>query len=631
MKFIEGFDRVTYVNTGVEICKKIISECRCNKMNLYYVFFEPMGHGGKFPENSTILDCARKLEIGLSSVCGGNGSCGKCLIKVLDGKVSPLTDEEKNIINPENTHHGYRLACKTLIAGDCKIFVPNTSISTIQRAQIESTEVPVQPEPCVKSYHVNLDPPCLNDLVPDLERVQMVLREQHNIVTFCHNLEVLRGVSQTLRVNDWKGNVIVRENEILALFPPEAHPLGVAIDLGTTKIAIYLMDLLNGNVLGSKGIMNPQVSFGGDIISRMSFATRSSENARQLQKMVVEAINKAVKELCQNNGLETGFVIEYVIAGNTAMHHLFLKLPVRQLCSSPFVPVVKSAIDIRARDLGLKGSPGAYIHFLPNIAGFVGADHVAMLLATEMHRREGIILALDIGTNTEICLSNDHRLASLSCASGPAFEGAHIKYGMRASDGAIEHFRLSENGNEYQIIGHRVPTGICGSGIIDIVAQLLLAGILDEGGRMHPKPGVRENNGVLEFIVASGNNDHPDITFTQQDVREIQLAKGAIRTGIEVLLKENNLQKEDIDQVIIAGAFGSYIDVQSAITIGMLPDLPLRRFQQAGNAAGMGAKIALINRQKRLEAQEIARRVNYIELASHPDFNGIFSRSLSFR
>jgi len=258
-----------------------------------------------------------------------------------------------------------------------------------------------------------------------------------------------------------------------------------------------------------------------------------------------------------------------VVVGNTAMHHLFLRLPVEQLVLSPYVPAVREALDVKARDVGLRIAPGAYVHLLPNIAGFVGADHVAMLLATEPWQAEGVMLALDIGTNTEVCLVSDGEMTSVSCASGPAFEGAHIKHGMRAAEGAIEHLRLLDDRVEYQTIGGAPPVGICGSGILDAMAQLYLAGVLDEGGRMGHHPRVRACNGE----------------------REVQLAKGAMRAGIQMLLEAQGLSEEDICRVVIAGAFGTYIDLASAVTIAMLPSLPLNRFQQVGNSVGMGAKL----------------------------------------
>jgi len=328
------------------------------------------------------------------------------------------------------------------------------------------------------------------------------------------------------------------------------------------------------------------------------------------------------------------------VVGNTAMHHLLLKLPVQQLVQAPYLPAVQQALDVKARELGLQIAPGAYVHLLPIIAGYVGADHVAMLLATGLHQAEGVVLALDIGTNTEVCLADNGRLTSLSCASGPAFEGAHIRHGMRAAEGAIEHLRIVDGRVEYQTIGQAPAVGLCGSGILDTLAQLFQAGIVDARGRMGDHAYVRGEGRAREFVIVAGKDtegsaplqqgqgERPAITFTQKDVRELQLAKGAMRTGIQVLLQIHGLSEQEIDRVIIAGAFGTYIDIGSAMSIGMLPRLPLERFRQVGNAAGMGAKLALVSASKRAEAQELARRVGYVELATIPNFSHVFAQSM---
>jgi uncharacterized 2Fe-2S/4Fe-4S cluster protein (DUF4445 family) len=316
--------------------------------------------------------------------------------------------------------------------------------------------------------------------------------------------------------------------------------------------------------------------------------------------------------------------------GNTVMHHLFLRLPVKQLAISPFVPAVSQALEVKAEELGLNIAPGAYVHLLPNIAGFVGADHVAMLLATDAWQTKETTMALDIGTNTEVSLIYKGKITATSCASGPAFEGGHIKYGMRAATGAIERLRIDGGKIQYQTIDGASPVGICGSGILDALAQLYVAKIIDEGGRIiDHRPRVRAYKGQHEFVLVSKEErkGKPAITITQNDVRELQLAKAAIRTGIQILLETSGCAEDDIKQVMIAGAFGNYIDVASAVVIGMLPPLPLKRFRQVGNAAGMGAKLALISLKSRTDAQAIASRVTYIELASSPSFQPTFMQA----
>ena len=412
----------------------------------------------------------------------------------------------------------------------------------------------------------------------------------------------------------------------LASVAPSTRWLGLAVDIGTTKIAGYLVDMESGKTLASKGLMNPQISYGEDVVSRIVAASKSPADAAKLQSLLAEALSRLSAELCTEINAAPTEIIEAVVVGNTAIHHLFLGLPVKQLGLAPYVPAVDEGMDIKAREIGLQIAPGAYVHLLPNIAGYVGADHVAMLLATRLSDAHGITLAIDIGTNTEICLNSGGRMTSVSCASGPAFEGAHIKFGMRAAPGAIEHVRLEKDRLDIQTIAGEPPVGICGSGLLDVVAQLRLNNILDRGGRMGAHSLVRIHNGGNEFVLVE-RQDHEPITVSQKDVRELQLAKAAIRLGIQALVIAEGLTENDIEQVIIAGAFGTFIDVKSAITIGMLPPLPLERFKQVGNAAGTGARLALISLSQRSKARQISQQDGYIELASVPNFNRKFAEA----
>jgi len=474
------------------------------------------------------------------------------------------------------------------------------------------------------AYHVELLAPSLSNPQADAERMLEVLNTQHRLNCTKIDIDTVRTLSIKLREWNWECQAAVRNGEVIAVAPWPSRQLGLAIDLGTTKIAGYLVDLSNGRTLASKGIMNPQIGYGEDIISRVTASVKSQEKERELRRLVVEELNQLAVELCAEVGANVEGIIETTLVGNTVMHHLFVGLPARQLALSPFVPAISGALDIKARDLGLRFASGAYVHLLPNIAGFIGADHVAMLLATEIWQAEGPIVALDIGTNTEVSLVNNGEITAVSCASGPAFEGGHIKDGMRAATGAIERLRIADGDIQYQTIDKAPPVGICGSGILDALSQLYLAGIIDEGGRMmdnHPRILTYKEQREFLLVDKEERGGQPAITVTQHDVRELQLAKAAIRSGIQALLEANGCSEDEIKQVIIAGAFGSYIDVNSAITIGMLPSLPLDRFQQVGNAAGMGAKLALISLKKRAEAQDIASRVKYIELASVPNFN----------
>ena len=599
-------------------------------MTEYHIDFEPVGRRGQCTAKQSLLECAHQLGVELVSLCGGKGTCGRCKVQVLSGKHTQPTSDEREALLPSELEQGYRLACQTHPLEDCKVHIPTESLTAPQRTQVEGVEVNIRPDPAVISYHVEMDSPSLADHKADAERLLQALHREHHINPSAIDMKLLQQLSPVLRHSKWQAQVSVRGNEVVALGPWPSRSLGLAIDLGTTKIAGYLLDLSTGQVLASKGAMNPQIAYGEDVISRITLATGSIKEAGRLRKLPVTAVNQLARDLCAEVGVKAQDIVEAVVVGNTAMHHLLLGLPVEQLALSPYVPAVKGALDIKARDIGLKVSPGGYVHLLPNIAGFVGADHVAMLLATKISQKKGVVLALDIGTNTEVCLSCDSNMTSVSCASGPAFEGAHIKHGMRAADGAIEHLRIAGERVNYQTIGGTPPVGICGSGIIDVMAELYLNRVLGDNGRMSANhQRVRTRQEQLEFVLVSEeeNSGGFAITITQKDIRELQLAKGAIRTGIQVLLDANSRSEEEIKEVIIAGAFGSYIDVASAVTIGMLPSLPLNRFKQVGNAAGTGAKMALISKDARGEAQDIAERVKYIELAATSQFTLTFAQA----
>lgn len=598
-------------------------------MRLYNIEFEPGNWRGECASNQSLLEAAQRLGLELVSLCGGRGTCHRCKIQVLTGHVSSPTLSEQQSLSLQELEDGYRLACQTYPLGDCTVRVPPDSLTALQRTQVESLEVAVSPEPPVRAYRIELPSPSLVDLRPDAERLLEMLEQQHQVRCSAIDIEVLRTLSPQLRSWNWQAQASVRGNEVVAIGPWPSRQLGLAIDLGTTKIAGYLLDLDSGQTLAALGIMNPQIACGEDIITRITRARDSLPESARLQEVVLDGLNQLAADLCVAINAKPEEIVEAVIVSNTAMHHLLLRLPVAQLAVAPFLPAISEALDIKARDIGLRIAPGAYVHLPPNIAGFVGSDHVAMLLATNLWKADGLVLGLDIGTNTEVSMVSNGEVASASCASGPAFEGAHIKDGMRAAPGAIERLRLIDNRVEYQTIGGVPPVGLCGSGILDAIAQLYLAGVLNIRGRMDDHSRVRPIEGQREFVLVSEEerDGRAAIGITQKDVRELQLAKGAIRTGIQMLLEAKGRSEQEIERVVIAGAFGSYIDVGSAVTIGMLPQLPLDRFQQVGNAAGMGARLALVSQSKRVEAQEIARQVQYIELTTAPGFAQTFVKA----
>jgi uncharacterized 2Fe-2S/4Fe-4S cluster protein (DUF4445 family) len=596
-------------------------------MTAFTIDFEPIGRRGEWRKNESLLACAQRLGVGISSVCGGKGTCHACKVQILSGTISKPTANEREAFNPQELKERWRLACQTYAAGDCKIAVPAESMTASQRVQVEGLEAKVTPQPSVRVYRLKLSTPSLEAPLADADRLLEALNRQDKRRCARIDIGALRTVSKRLRSWKRRSQVVVHNGEVIAIIAPESRQVGLAIDLGTTKIASYLVDLSDGRTLAAKGIMNPQIVYGEDIISRITAVVGSPDKAAVLQGLVVGAINDLCTDLCAEAGVRPEEVLEAVVVGNTAMHHLFLRLPVKQLAVSPFVPVVSRALEVKARDLGLDIAPGAYVFLLPNIAGFVGADHVSMLLATDAWRSRETTVALDIGTNTEVSLIYKGKIVTTSCASGPAFEGGHIKYGMRAATGAIERLRIEGDKVQYQTIDGAPPVGICGSGILDALAQLYMARIVDDSGRiLDNRPRVRAYRGQREFIIVGREerNGKPAIAITQRDVRELQLAKAAIRAGIQILLEACGCAEDNIKQVIIAGAFGTYIDISSAVAVGMLPPLPLDRFRQVGNAAGMGAKLALISSKSRTRAQALASKARYIELAASPRFQSTF-------
>lgn len=596
-------------------------------MVLYQINFQPSGRRGSCSPNKSLLDCARQFGVGILSTCGGLGICHSCKVQVSDGAVSKPASSELEAFSSRELKKGWRLACQTHPTSDCQLTVPLESMTAPQRMQVEARGISVRPEPLVRSYYVKLAPPSLSDLKSDADRLLETLYEQHHLRCYIMDLNVLRCLPQKIRAWDWQCQASVRNNKIIAVGPRTSRQLGLAIDLGTTKIAGFLVDLSNGQTLAAKAAMNPQISFGEDIIARLSCVIGNPAKAVEMQGLVVEAINRIALDTATQVEAQVEEILDAAIVGNVAMHHLLLRLPVGQLAFSPFLPAVSKALDVKASNLGIHIAPGAYAHLPANIAGFVGSDHVAALLSTDVLQAEGVSVVLDIGTNTEISLIDNGEITTVSCASGPAFEGGHIKDGMRAASGAIERLRIIKGDIQYHTIDERPPIGICGSGILDAIAQMRLAGILDEGGRMAGKhPRLRTYRRQREFVLVSEEerDGHPAISITQRDVREFQLAKASIQAGIQVLLEARGYTQEKIHRIIVAGAFGSYIDVSSAVAIGMFPSLPSGHFQQVGNAAGMGARLALISSTKRAQAQIIPDKVNYLELANSPDFRRNF-------
>jgi uncharacterized 2Fe-2S/4Fe-4S cluster protein (DUF4445 family) len=593
----------------------------------YQVDFEPIGRRAACKEDETLLAAAQRLGILLNATCGGDGICGNCAVQVMGGETSPVHSVEAEWLGPERLATGWRLACQAGVRSDVRIHIPPESLATNQRIQTEGRDLPVQLDPAVRRLDMRLAEPSLKDLRSDASRLEAAL----GLSSMDLPLSVVQRLPDDLRDHQYNLGVFLRGKTLVGISAPGTSPLGVAVDLGTTKLAAYLVDLESGKTIASAGAMNPQIAYGEDVISRIRHAGEG-DGAAQLQSAVTGAVARLAQELCNQAGRKQDHIADIVVVGNTAMHHLFLGLPVRQLGLAPFVPAVSDTVELPAQALGLEFAPGANIHLLPNIAGFIGADHVAMLLGSGLPGMQGNCLGIDIGTNTEISLVTGGRHFACSAASGPAFEGAHIRHGMRAGSGAIEKVLIRDGKFVLQTIDGKPPVGICGSGILDLVAALYKAGMIDKRGALIARdhPLIRRGKKGMEVVLVPAKNAEEEITFSRGDINEIQLAKSAIRTAIEILLQRAKVSAETLDRVVIAGAFGTYLDVESGMRIGMFPPLPREKYIQVGNAAGAGARMALLSMDQRAQAVEIARRVNYVELTNESSFSSLFAKNLGF-
>jgi len=622
------------------------------------VVFQPLGRRGYVSRGKTIQEASRELGIDIESVCGGKGTCGKCRVDIKDEapedsgiqprkrNLSRVNDAEKAVLSHRQLREGSRLACQARIQGDVVVFVPEESQKAKQVIRKGAREIATDIKPAVRKYRVKMPPPTMDDITADWEHLRAELGERYGLRGLVIDHSALLSLPKVIRQRNWEVTVSVwMDREVIRVEPGLVKKsYGLAVDIGTTTVAAYLCDLTTGWVAAADSMMNPQLAYGEDVIARIEACVSSQKNMERMNRAIIRGTNQLAAQAAAKARVRRQDIVDMTVVGNTCMHHIFLNINPRYLGKAPFSPGISDALDVKARDLGLRISPGAYVHVLPIEAGFVGADNVGVILAEELYNQDDMVLAIDIGTNGELVLGNRNKLVACSCATGPAFEGARIKYGMRAAPGAIEKIRIAPGAREVQfkVIGGEGwntdsegpgARGICGSGIIDVVAQLLAAGVIDHTGRFKVKldtPRLRVVKGEPEFVIAWGDETsiEQDIAICQQDVRNIQLAKGAMYAGATTLMSRLDVEKPD--KIVLAGAFGSYIDKESAIRIGLFPDCDEESVYAVGNAAGDGARIALLNVDKRAEAREVARQVEYVELAVEPGFARLFSRSMWF-
>jgi len=625
------------------------------------IVFVPSGKRGRFPLTTPILDAARSLGVDIDSVCGGRAICGRCQVEIAEGEfakhgitsrasnVSAFSETEERYRIRRGLAEGRRLSCQALLEKDVVIDVPASSQVHHQVVRKPHEDHDITIDPVVHAYFVAVSAPDMHEAYGDLQRLLRALDKEWALRNLSCELQVVQELQGALTKGKRQVTVAVRNGErIVAIWPGfKEHLYGIAFDVGSTTIAAHLCELTSGDVVGSAGRMNPQIRFGEDLMSRVSYIMMNPGGEKQLIDVVRQAINELIVEVVEQAGIEPTDVLEMTIVGNPIMQHLVLGMNPVELGTAPFALATDDSVDVLAADIGININPGGYVYALPCIAGHVGADAAGVLLAEAPHERDEVSLIVDVGTNAEILLGNRERMLAASSPTGPAFEGAQISSGQRAAPGAIERVRIDKETLEpkFKVIGCDLwsddadfeeqtrgsgVTGICGSGIIEVVAEMFLAGILDPDGKINSdasaiSPRVVADGRTFAYVLHAGQ---PDIRILQNDVRAIQLAKAALFAGARLLMDHFGVKK--VDRIRLAGAFGSHIDVKYAMVLGLIPECDLKNVSSAGNAAGTGARIALLDRQSRGTVESQVREIEKIETAVEEKFQEYFVAAMSF-
>ncbi|MDW8289923.1 MAG: ASKHA domain-containing protein [Armatimonadota bacterium] len=613
----------------------------------------PDGVAVDLPEGTPLVRALWQAGAAVETPCGGFGVCGKCKVRFTGGTVPAPTAEELRHLPAQELSAGWRLACRHRVTGQAEIVVPAESRPAIAQVLTTAVERPVPLEPAVRRLPLQLSPPSTADERADLRRLLDALREQHGLAIAVEQvpLSVTRQLPQVLRETEFRPYVVILHDpshptaaRLLAVQPHADTPLlGMAFDVGTTTLVGYLIDLQSGQELSYAARLNPQVQYGDDVVSRLSFVYHDSAGLRLLQQAVVRGLNEIIAEACQAAGVSHQHIFEVVAVGNTTMLHLLLGVNTNSIAVAPYVPVFTDLQSVEARQVGLRTHPAALLTTLPCVAGYVGADTVAVALTHLSDPGGETVVAIDIGTNGEVVLRHGGKYYCTSAAAGPAFEGGRIYQGIRAELGAISQVSLEDRGNDRWLhvttIGGAPPKGICGSGLVDVAACLLDIGALNEAGRLHSHDGAAwwETHVVtlceqkaFRLVAPEASGTSEGILLTQKDVRELQLAKGSLRAVMEVLLQEAGITWAQVRRLLVAGAFGMYINLRSAQRIGLLPPLPLSRIQPVGNAAGAGAKLALRSVQERRRAQWLAEHMQHVVMTGNPLYQEAYIDHLSF-
>ena len=615
----------------------------------------PSGQRGRFPRGTAVLDAARSLGVDIDSVCGGRAICGRCQVEVAEGdfakhginstsdNVSPRGEAEGQYDERRGLGEGRRLSCQTRVEADVVIDVPEGSQVHQQVVRKPHEDHDITIDPVVHLYFVEVAEPLLEEARGDLERLKRALRNDWELEIVSCEPVVLRDLQKQLTKGKRQLTVAVRHGErIIASWPGfKEHAYGIAFDVGSTTVAAHLCDLASGEVVASAGKMNPQIRYGEDLMSRVSYIMMNPGGEEKLIAAVRLAMNELIDDVTEQIGAGKSDVLEITVVGNPIMQHLVLGISPVELGTAPFALATDSSVDIRAAEIGIDINAGGYAYALPCIAGHVGADAAGVLLAEAPHKRDGVSLIVDVGTNAELLLGNRDRLLAASSPTGPAFEGAQISSGQRAAPGAIERVRIDRETLEprFQVIGCerwsdesqfseevKQVTGICGSGIIEVIAEMYSAGIISADGKINASESDRvvEDGRTLAYVLHDGD---PAIRILQNDVRAIQLAKAALYAGAKLLMERFGVEK--LDRIRLAGAFGAHIDVKFAMVLGLIPECDLDEVSSAGNAAGTGARIALLDRNSRALIEQQVRDVEKIETAVEPRFQEYFVAAMA--
>ncbi len=629
------------------------------------VLFMPSGKRGRFARGTTIIDAARELGVYVESVCGGRGICGRCQCEVQEGKfakhkvtssaenISPKGPKELRYEEKRGLKPGRRLSCSATIEGDLVVDIPQDLQVNAQVVRKADDNRIILRNPAIQLCYVEVEEPDMHKPIGDLDRIKEALEREWGFTDLIIDQHLLPKVQKILRSAEWKVTAVIHRDmessrpSLIALYPGlhnEAY--GIACDIGSTTIALHLVSLLSGVTIASSGTSNPQIRFGEDLMSRVSYVMMNPDGAEAMTKAVREALNKLIGEVCQETNVNPDYIFDLVFVGNPIMHHLFLGIDPTELGGAPFALAVSGAVHSLAANQEIAVNKGARVYVLPCIAGHVGADAAAVTLCEGPHRQDSKMLVVDIGTNAEIILGNAKHTVAASSPTGPAFEGAEISCGQRAAPGAVERVRINPQTLEpkIKVIGADQwsdeegfdeateklgVTGVCGSGIIEVIAEMYLAGIISEDGvidgSLTEKSDLIIANGrTWSYVLWRGKQE---LVIRQTDVRAIQLAKAALYAGIRLLMDKKGI--DHVDSISFAGAFGTFIDPKYAMVLGLIPDCGLDHVKAVGNAAGYGAKMALLNRDYRREIEETVRKIEKIETALEPDFQRHFVNAMA--